>query len=140
MESRYQTETGRTDRMPMKPKSPCLQQGCGALVDRGRCPAHTIERTQQTYAERNADPVSKLYRTAAWSNFRKYFFRRHPICQRVIDGVRCLRIATLLHHKKSPRECPDLFLDEDNVVALCAAHHHKKAGDTREDVFAVDNW
>jgi hypothetical protein len=126
--------------MPTRAKSPCLQHGCGALVDRGRCPAHTIERTQQTYAERNAEPISKLYRRAAWSNFRTYFFRRHPICQRVIDGVRCLRIATLVHHRLSPKERPDLFLDEENCRALCAEHHHAHDGDVGTEVYATDNW
>jgi hypothetical protein len=126
--------------MPTRAKSPCLEPGCGKLVDKGRCPAHTVERTHQTYAERNTDEISKWYRTARWAKFRTYFFRRHPICQRVVEGVRCLRIATLVHHRLSPRERPDLFLDEDNAVALCAPHHHKALGDTREDVFAVDNW
>jgi 5-methylcytosine-specific restriction endonuclease McrA len=66
--------------------------------------------------------------------------RQHPICQRITDGIRCTNIATLLHHRKSPRERPDLFLDEDNVVALCSKCHHKAPGDTREDVFAVDDY
>src|SRR6266513_5354817 len=115
--------------MPMKPLSPCLEQGCNKLVPRGRCTAHTIERTHQTYAERNTDEISKWYRTARWAKFRVYFFRRHPICQRIVEGVRCLRIAALIHHCKSPRECPDLFLDEENCKALCAAHHHGNDGD-----------
>jgi hypothetical protein len=124
----------------MRAKSPCLEQGCGKLVDRGRCPAHTKAHNTQRYAERNQDEVSKWYRTKRWVEFRAWFLRHHPVCQRVIDGERCYSFATLIHHRISPRSRPDLFLDEDNCRALCSEHHHGNDGDRGDEVYAVDNW
>src|SRR5882672_4068880 len=99
--------------MPTRAKSPCLEPGCSKLVDRGRCPLHTKERNTEVYANRNADPVSKLYRTVAWVRFRSWFLRKYPVCQRVIDGIRCFRPASLVHHSISPRQDASGFLSEE---------------------------
>jgi hypothetical protein len=114
----------------------CGAPGCPVLVKGGnRCPKHLAAHKKKTYTDRNQDEVSKWYRTARWVRFREWFLRNNPICQRIVSGKRCERIATLLHHHKSPREYPELFLDADNCAALCADHHHAHEGDAPDDVF-----
>jgi hypothetical protein len=118
----------------MKPKAPCLQQGCAVLVDRGRCAAHT--KTHNALVTANRDDTNAWYRTARWKKFRHWFLRYNVICQLMVDGVQCEQFATLIHHRKSPREYPDLFCDVDNTVGLCAAHHHPHEGDYGDEVYA----
>lgn len=115
----------------------CLHPGCPALVKGGsRCPKHAERHRVRQQSERNDDEVSKWYRNAPWARFRRWFLRANPQCQRIIDGVRCERVATLIHHRKSPRQFPELFLVAENCVALCAEHHHAHEGDLGTEVYA----
>ena len=115
---------------------PCAKTGCPKLVTRGRCAEHEKSFNQQTTAIRQQDEVSKWYRTARWARFRSWFLRQNPICQRIVDDVRCECIATLVHHRKSPRQFPELFTDADNTIALCDRHHHGHDGDVGDENYA----
>lgn len=123
--------------MPMKAKSPCLEQGCPKLVERGRCPAHAKTNNTRVYTGRNTDEVSKWYRTARWARFRQWFLRAYPQCERIVEAVRCEQPATLVHHRVSPKDNPELFCSEENCVALCAPHHNGLRGSKESDVFAA---
>jgi len=54
---------------------------------------------------------------------------------RVIDGVQCNRIADTVHHLISPRKRPDLFVDANNVAAVCRQHHHHGEGAQPDEVY-----
>ena len=62
------------------------------------------------------------------------------MCQRVINGERCHDFATVVHHVLSPRDRPDLFIDESNCRAVCVPHHPTGQGAGPDEVYAVDNW
>jgi len=76
-----------------------------------------------------------MYLHPRWKKFRQWFLRLNPVCQRVIDGVRCERIADTVHHLLSPRQRPDLFIDATNVKAVCRAHHHHGEGAQPGEVY-----
>lgn len=58
------------------------------------------------------------------------------MCARLIDGVPCQYPATLIHHRRSPREDSELMFEPSNCVGLCVNHHHGHPGDRPDDVFA----
>jgi hypothetical protein len=123
--------------MGLRAFNTCQHAGCPALVRGGnRCPKHAEQAKQREYAKRNTDEVMKLYRTARWRRFKIQFFFLNWQCQRIKDGVRCPFPATLVHHRRSPREDESLMFDESNCAALCNRCHHGHPGDKPDDVFA----
>jgi hypothetical protein len=123
-------------------KKPCAGPNCPVLMSSGQrfCPKHAAKTKERINEGRRSDEVRKLYKRTFWIEFREWFLRKHPVCQRVIDGKRCLQPATVVHHMLSPRDRPDLFLDEDNCRAVCAPHHPTGQGAGPDEVYAVDNW
>jgi hypothetical protein len=123
---------------PMRALKPCAKAGCPALVAGGgnRCPLHLESYNSKRDAERReTDESWLLYQTPRWRKFRKWFLARNPICQRIIDGKRCMTIATAVHHRIAVREHPELLCDAEHCVALCAGHHHHHAGDFGDEVY-----
>jgi hypothetical protein len=41
------------------------------------------------------------------------------------DGIQCHRRANAVHHLKSPRTNPELFVEPTNVKALCKKCHNR---------------
>jgi hypothetical protein len=123
-------------------KKPCAGPMCPVLLSSGQryCPKHELKNKQQVNAGRRNDEVRKLYNRTFWIRFRDWFIRHHPVCQRVIDGARCLQPATVVHHMLSPRDRPDLFISEENCRAVCAPHHPTGQGATPDQVYATDSW
>jgi hypothetical protein len=113
---------------------------CPALLNSGQrfCPKHEHKNKKRISERRSNDEISKWYKRAFWLKFQAWFLRQHPLCARVLYGVRCYQPATLVHHRKSPRTDPELFTTEDNCVGLCANHHHGGEGDRPHDVYAGD--
>jgi hypothetical protein len=128
--------------MGLSAKKPCAAVMCGALLSNGEryCPKHATKNKERVNEGRRNDEVRKLYKRSFWLRFQAWFLRHHPVCQRVIDGIRCLQPAKVVHHVMSPRDRPDLFLDEDNCRAVCLAHHHGGQGAGPDEVYAVDAW
>jgi hypothetical protein len=111
---------------------------CPVLLSAGvrHCPKHATGYKAQTNERRRNDEINKWYKRKFWIDFQQWFLRQHPVCARVIDGVRCLYAATIVHHRKSPRTHPELFTTEENCVGLCANHHHGHEGDRGDEVYA----
>jgi len=77
---------------------------------------------------RNAE-TARFEAGRAWREVSATFRRRNPLCQAIVDGVRCLNEAKIVHHLIAPEERPDLRIDWKNLVACCLAHHGPEAGD-----------
>jgi hypothetical protein len=72
-------------------------------------------------------PLEKLYNCVGWRKWtRNAVLFRDPICAFIVNGTRCARLATDVHHKVDA----EIFLaqggdfyDQDNLEGLCHAHH-----------------
>jgi hypothetical protein len=53
----------------------------------------------------------------------------NPRCQLIVDGEQCHAAATEVHHLISPYTALGLFLDWQNLVALCHDHHKTTPGE-----------
>jgi hypothetical protein len=128
--------------MGLAAKKSCAAVMCPVLMSSGQrfCPKHAAKTKERINEARRNDEIRKLYKRTFWTEFRDWFLRHHPVCQRVIDGVRCLQPATVVHHLLSPRDRPDLFTTESNCRAVCAAHHPTGQGAALDEVYAVDAW
>jgi hypothetical protein len=128
--------------MTLRAFTTCGKVGCPTLVKAGAggyCPKHLEQHNQRINHERLDDELRSLYKTARWLKFRAWFLAYNPICQRIVDGVRCQRIATEVHHRRGLREYMEDLCDAEQCVALCKACHHKHSGDTSQDVYAPTN-
>jgi len=72
--------------------------------------------------------TDEWYKTGNWRKFAMFIRVRNPMCQRLINGVQCMRPAALVHHLISPRVLPSGLLDPANVVALCRSCHPDTEG------------
>lgn len=108
-----------------KPVRPCL--GCGELQADTRCPRcrAPLERARQV-RRAEAEPWQAWYGTPAFRAARARCLERagHQ-CERLeLDGKRCLVKRELeAHHVVPARLAPALFFEDDNLLALCRAHH-----------------
>ena len=138
--------------MPMRSKIRCLKFGCPLLVspDIKYCDEHQQHAQQikrKRYEDKRNDEVWQLYQTPRWKNFRSWLLARNPICQLIVDGQQCTKIANTVHHLKAVRKYPDLLLVASNCVCLCPGHHDHRPGEdenderkfapTREDVWGT---
>jgi hypothetical protein len=110
----------------------CREPGCAQASARGSpyCEKHVTNnsRNKQDTWRKSNDPVRKLYAAVRWLNFRDVLIRQQQSCQRLWDGVRCQNKPTLVHHLRSPKERPDLFIVPSNCIALCAHCHPPDQG------------
>jgi 5-methylcytosine-specific restriction enzyme A len=125
--------------MTLAAKKPCAHPCCPALVQSGMCDKHAKRQNQRAYEDKRSDETWMLYQQPRWKKFRLWFWRLNPQCQRIIDGVRCEQVATILHHRISPRQRPELFTDANNVKAVCSEHHHNHEGDRGDEVYCESN-
>ena len=69
--------------------------------------------------------LEEFYKTKQWKHMRAAVLRR--------DGYRCqickrygrIRQASTVHHKKHLDEYPELALDPDNLISVCAECHNR---------------
>lgn len=110
----------------------CREPRCAQPSVRGSvyCEAHIKDNTRaRKDAWRKAnDPVRKLYQCVRWFTFRGAMLQNNPVCQRLWEGEQCRHPATLVHHLRSPKERPDLFIVPSNCVALCEHCHPTTEG------------
>jgi hypothetical protein len=119
--------------MMSAPKA-CRERLCGKASvagGRGFCAAHVTSNSlndARAFARKH-DEVSKRYGREPWPSFRQTMIGQNPICQRIMkDGTQCRQPARVVHHLWSPRVRPDLFVDPNNVVCVCANDHPNDEG------------
>lgn len=69
--------------------------------------------------------IDKFYETTAWRKKRQLILKR--------DGYQCqlckrygrIKQANTVHHIKELLEYPELALDNDNLISVCAECHNK---------------
>jgi len=110
---------------------PCKQTGCQNTVEKrgGHCDVHRANN------DRTRDTVRKLYNDPRWrSGVQPRLIAENGLCQRLVNGKRCINLAMLVHHRNSPRERPDLMFavyDENgisNLICLCRDCHPSSEG------------
>lgn len=105
---------------------PCKQSGCANnVLDGTYCSVHLKQNSVTEYDKlRGDDPIRKLYWTARWQRFRAMLLNLNPLCQRLQpDGSACRNPSRIIHHLKSPKVAPELFLVARNCVCLCQNCH-----------------
>ena len=117
--------------MPARAMRPCHHSGCRTLVNGGYCAAHEAKRR----AERNADPMRRLYKSVRWRGARLIVFARDPICMMCgmwasehCDHVVPARKVVALYGE-------DEFYNPERLQGLCAACHSSKTA-TEDSTFA----
>jgi hypothetical protein len=72
-------------------------------------------------------PLEKLYNCVKWRKWtRQAVLFRDPLCANIINGTRCPRLATDVHHVVDAEEWMargEDFYDQDNLVGLCHTCH-----------------
>ena len=103
----------RSGRLPTRPRTLCLHQGCTEVV-RGRpyCPRHTPVRP----GDERPSSTARGY-TRIWQKIRAAYLAAHPYC------AMCGRPASQVHHRLSLREGGGN--DWGNLQALCAGCHSR---------------
>jgi 5-methylcytosine-specific restriction protein A len=103
------------------PLRPCLEPGCAALVQHGRCPTHA-RQLEQARPNREA---RRWYYTARWRALRSQVLGAHPLCVVCLhDGQ--VTAATEVDHIVPHRSDPVLFWNYHNLQALCVTCHSRK--------------
>jgi hypothetical protein len=134
--------------MPTRFEKRCRQPGCGELTANrsGFCEQHkdsnySIDAGREWDKRNKANPVWKLYRSAAWKiRFHHSFFAAgNVLCQRLVNGVQCNRPVQILHHLISPRQKPNLFFTFSNVVGVCRQHHPNCEGEPVENLSHLED-
>ncbi len=80
-------------------------------------------------AERRArDPWRKWYKIKSWINLCIWKMNRNPLCERCVEacakeGQGLPRAAEVVHHKIDHRGNWQLFIDPENLEALCKKCH-----------------
>lgn len=98
--------------MPHRPRRPCAQPGCPALVSRGRgyCPAHGPGDSRPSAAKRGYG--------APWRRVRLEHLAMYPLC------AICSRPAREVHH--IVRKLAGGSDEHGNLRSLCARCHSKR--------------
>src|SRR5512133_3765327 len=94
----------------------CSQCRAERATKRGKCGTCYREQERNRSAERRAR--QSFYASKPWRMTPKRHLAEHPLCEYLIDGKPCDRIATVVHHHVdlaaggAPR-------DHGNLVSLC---------------------
>ncbi len=114
--------------MPIKPKLPCRQPGCPALVDRGGyCEKHRKASNNRYNKDRRADPSRSdaFYSSAVWRRLRAAHLSEYPLCVECEAKGRTVA-ATIVDHK-TPIKQGGAPLDPENLQSLCNPCHSRKS-------------
>ena len=107
--------------MPKASLRPCAQPGCPALVERGRCAAHTRRRQLD---ERRGSARERGY-DSRWERARTVYLQEHPLCVHC-EAARRVTPASLIDHVTPHRGDRFLFWLGTNWQGLCSACHATK--------------
>ena len=108
-------------RMPYRPKVPCKQPACAALVEPGKqyCDKHLPLHPEVTRS------ASKRGYGSRWQTESKRFLQSHPLCVCCMKQGRYTR-ATVVDHITPHRGDQRLFWDRQNWQPLCKHCHDTK--------------
>ncbi len=111
--------------MPRRPRKPCGQPGCPALVEAGQgyCDKHKRDKQQQTDSQRGT--AHQRGYGARWQRARAYYLRAHPLCV-YCEREGITKAAEVVDHITPHKGDWDLFWDSDNWQSLCKSHHDSK--------------
>lgn len=108
--------------MPQRPARMCSKCYSTAEIGSSLCTKHKAEPDT-----RQRSTLKKLYDRKLWRVFTKQsVMARDPQCTEIVNGVRCMQLATDAHHIIDAQEWVALgndFYDLDNLAGLCHAHH-----------------
>lgn len=89
------------------------------------------KREKKELSFRKSKDFESFYNSRAWKNLRKWYMTEHMLCENCLKyGISTP--ATDCHHKipfrlgKSQQDKWDLFLDPDDLEALCQSCHYLK--------------
>ena len=107
--------------MPYRPKVPCKQPGCAALVEPGMqyCEKHLPLHPEATRS------AGKRGYGSRWQRESKQFLQSHPLCAVCMKQGRYTK-ATVVDHIIPRRGDPKLFWDRSNWQSLCKPCHDRK--------------
>lgn len=107
--------------MPYRPKVPCRQPGCAALVTPGKkyCEEHLKMHPEITRS------AGKRGYGSRWQRESKRYLQSHPLCVACMKQGRYTE-ATVVDHIVPHRGDQTLFWDQSNWQALCKPCHDKK--------------
>jgi 5-methylcytosine-specific restriction protein A len=110
-----------------RPRRPCRQPGCSALVERGYCDRHQRPAHVQYDARRGSAAARGYGRT--WQRLRRMILARDPVCRCTLEGCthapgRCLRWSEHVDHIVPKARGGDDA--EDNMQGLCAGCNSRK--------------
>lgn len=117
--------------MPRAAPLPCRYPGCRVLVVKGYCDQHKratwkrIDQHRGSSKERGYD--------AAWRSLRAWYLSLHPLCEcdACQAGVKRVTAATVVDHRISIAERPDLRLDPSNLRAMNKVCHDRHTARTQ---------
>jgi 5-methylcytosine-specific restriction enzyme A len=120
---------------PSRPLRPCPVNGCPELVDKGRCPTHTLEQDRgrrQSEAWRKVrgtrGGMVDIYTTSRWRRLRQQVLREaNYLCQCQDCASRPVpEPASVVDHVRPHRGDTGLMWSRANLVALSKQHHDAK--------------
>jgi 5-methylcytosine-specific restriction enzyme A len=112
--------------MPLMPKRPCSQPGCGVLTSSGRCDAHRKQAQKQADAARGSS-TQRGY-GARWQKASKAYLQAHPlcVCPECKAGELRVTAATVVDHIIPHRGDMKLFWDNTNWQSMGKTCHDRK--------------
>lgn len=114
----------------MKPKTPCRQPGCAALVDKpGYCDRHK-RPAAQAYNRARADSAEQgVYNSSRWQKLRHLKRSEDPFCERCNKAGR-IKPADMVHHKLPIKDGGDPWAWDnlESVCNSCQAELHRGRG------------
>jgi len=117
--------------MPIAPRRPCLQPGCGALGNTPYCEKHTIQKKEEVrIKDRYRGSAASRGYTHEWNKFSKRYREQNPLCV-MCEKEGKLVLAQCVDHIIPHKGDQKLFWDLNNLQSLCHSHHSEKTA--RED-------
>lgn len=112
--------------MPSKPKRPCSEPGCRALVDGRYCGAHARAERKRVDVQRGT-AASRGY-DSRWQKVRRSFLASHPLCADPFgvhgaSPVAAQQVDHITPHKGDQQ----LFWDRTNWQPLCTSCGGRKS-------------
>lgn len=117
--------------MPVSALRPCSTVGCPALVKRGKCEA--CRKREQQHTDQARGTSSERGYDAAWQALRAAYLRANPLCEcdECQAGKLKATAATVVDHRISIAERPDLRLVWSNLRSMSKTHHDRHTARTR---------
>ena len=100
---------------------PCRNRGCPNSLP---CVDHPIA---DSWSRDRKKTTSPFYGSIQWQKLRKAYKASHPLCERC-EREGKVRPATMVHHKLSVKDHPELKLDPNNFESLCRDCHERAEG------------